>query len=124
MTKIIIRCTGENQKGATTAVPAQEAFIDGYQIAERLLEGVPIRIFHTETKEIDVEICLDDKQMNSLCIDKDEIRKEVLLGIEEGRFDVLGSTKDMTDDDMSIYDDDLPNKRQAFGASPKFVLQR
>lgn len=124
MTKFIVKCTQEGDGGALRAVKAREAFIDGYQVAERLLEGVPIRIFHTDEGTIDAEIVLEKELIKSMYVNVEQVRAEVLDDIENGRFDVLASSAKLADDDMSIYDDALPPGDQAFGCAPGFELER
>jgi hypothetical protein len=123
MAKMIIRCTEEDESGGLAGVPAQEAFFDGYQIAERQLEGVPVRIFHTPDGALDVEVCISAKTAKYLFLDLAEVREETLERIERGGFDVLASTKDLSDDDMMIYDDALSYEQQAFRAAPSFKIQ-
>ena len=123
MSKMILRCTEECEEGALSGTPAHEAFIHGYNIAERSLEGVAIRVFHTPAGGLDAEICLPDARLKSLFIDKEEVLREVLEWIEGGHFDVLASTRDLCDDHMMIYDPSLPNDAQACRVSPSFTVR-
>lgn len=120
MAKKIIHCTSFDTSGVLTAKTVTEAYINGYQVAERFLEDVPIRIFHRKDNEIDAEIILDNQTLRSLRINKKSVRGQVLAAIENGEYDVLSSTIEMDDDDICIYDDALSLEAQPASYSTNF----
>lgn len=121
--KMILRCTEEDDQGARTGVPATEAFIHGYHVAERSLEGVAIRIFHTSNGRLDAEVCLSDNQIKDRLVNPDEVRRETLALIKTGRFDILSSSRELSDGDMMIYDPSLPHDAQACRVAQDFVVR-
>lgn len=124
MTKMIVRCLQEDLNGVLLAEPAREAFIDGYAVADRLLEGIPIRIFRAQSGALDVQVCIAPSLAKQMFVDIEQVRKKVSERIEGGEFDLLSSSRKLSDNDMLIYDDALPTDQQAFNASPAFSIRK
>lgn len=123
MTKKLVRCTDFDEDGILSATPVSEGFIDGYIIAERTLEDVPIRIFHKEDGSVDAEVMIDPKLARRLHVNLKTVRQQVMKILSTYGFDAMSSTREMTDDDVTIFDDALPfDNSQAANFSPAFKL--
>lgn len=87
---------------------AEAGYIDGYLIAERQLEGLPIKItVSPDRQSLVVGFGPDGEAMlKSSPYSQKKIGKMVLDRFVSGGIDILSSTEAMDDDDIVIYDYD------------------
>lgn len=104
-------------------VPVSQAFVNGYSVAERRAEDIPIRFFHTQDGSIDAEVIIDEDLRKYLMLDVKALADEALKMLVDGDFDCMSSTKEMRDDDISVYNTDLPNTDQAFSCPDCFEIR-
>jgi len=119
----IARILEDDDSGVVLAEPTSSGFIDGYAVADRLLEGVPIEIYRQNDGELAVRISEDPELLKQMHVNVKTVCQTVLEWVSSGAFDVLSSDKNLADDDVIIYDDTISLQNQAFSASPRFTLR-
>lgn len=100
MTKLVIKkYIDDSSDDESNMVITNEGWIDGYEVAERMLEGLPIQIKITDEGQVEVSAEWPGHINSNYFI---ELIKEMVV---DGDIDMMSSTKELNDDNCILMEE-------------------